>query len=46
MNGAIPPLPQYDFMAWFSFKRNAQGELYLYLYLYLMVLTQMHAVVI
>jgi hypothetical protein len=33
MNGAIPPLPQYDFMVWCPVK--AQGQLYLYLYLYL-----------
>jgi hypothetical protein len=32
MSGAIPPLPQYAFMAWCSVK--AQGQLYLYLYLY------------
>jgi hypothetical protein len=31
MSGAIPPLPQYAFMASCSFK--AQGHLYLYLYL-------------
>jgi hypothetical protein len=30
MSGAIPPLPQYPFMAWCSVK--AQGQLYLYLY--------------
>jgi hypothetical protein len=30
MSGAIPPLPQYTFMAWCSVK--AQGQLYLYLY--------------
>jgi hypothetical protein len=29
MSGAIPPLPQYAFMAWNSVK--AQGQLYLYL---------------
>jgi hypothetical protein len=29
MSGAIPPLPQYAFMAWYSVK--AQGQLYLYL---------------
>jgi hypothetical protein len=29
MNGAIPPLPQYAFMAWYLVK--AQGQLYLYL---------------
>jgi hypothetical protein len=28
MSGAIPPLPQYAFMAWCSVK--AQGQLYLY----------------
>jgi hypothetical protein len=33
MSGAIPPLPQYAFMAWCLVK--AQGQLYLYLYLYL-----------
>jgi hypothetical protein len=31
MSGAIPPLPQYAFMARCSVK--AQGQLYLYLYL-------------
>jgi hypothetical protein len=30
MSGAIPPLPQYDFMAWCSVK--AQEHLYFYLY--------------
>jgi hypothetical protein len=30
MSGAIPPLPQYAFMAWCSVKK-AQGQLYLYL---------------
>jgi hypothetical protein len=30
MSGAIPPLPQYAFMAWYSVK--TQGQLYLYLY--------------
>jgi hypothetical protein len=30
MCGAIPPLPQYAFMAWCSVKK-AQGQLYLYL---------------
>jgi hypothetical protein len=29
MRGAIPPLPQYAFMAWCLVK--AQGQLYLYL---------------
>jgi hypothetical protein len=33
MSGAIPPLPQYAFMAWCSVKKEAQGQLYLYLYL-------------
>jgi hypothetical protein len=28
MSGAIPPLPQYAFMAWCSVKRKAQGQLY------------------
>jgi hypothetical protein len=28
MNGAVPPLPHYAFMAWCSVK--AQGQLYLY----------------
>jgi hypothetical protein len=27
--GAIPPLPQYAFMAWCSVKIEAQGQLYL-----------------
>jgi len=32
MSGAIPPLPQYAFMAWRSVtKKKAQGQLYLYL---------------
>jgi hypothetical protein len=31
MSEAIPPLPQYAFMAWCSVK--AQGQLYLHLYL-------------
>jgi hypothetical protein len=31
MSAAIPPLPQYAFMAWCSVK--AQGQLYLYLLL-------------
>jgi hypothetical protein len=31
MSGAIPPLPQYAFMAWCLVK--AQGQLYLYLFL-------------
>jgi hypothetical protein len=31
MSGAIPPLPQYAFMAWWSVE--AQGQLYLYLLL-------------
>jgi hypothetical protein len=31
MCGAIPPLPQYAFMAWCLVK--AQGQFYLYLYL-------------
>jgi hypothetical protein len=35
MSGAIPPLPQYAFMAWCSVKE--QGQLYLYIYLYLYV---------
>jgi hypothetical protein len=34
MSGAVPPLPQYAFMAWCSVKK-AQGQLYLYLYIYL-----------
>jgi hypothetical protein len=29
MRGAIPPLPQYAFMAWCSVKNKAQGQLYL-----------------
>jgi hypothetical protein len=29
MSGAVPPLPQYTFMAWCSIK--AQGQLYLFL---------------
>jgi hypothetical protein len=35
MNGAILPLAQYVFMAWYSFKKKkAQGQLYLYRLLY------------
>jgi hypothetical protein len=34
MGGAVPPLPQYAFMAWCSV-RESTGQLYLYLYLYL-----------
>jgi hypothetical protein len=34
MREAIPPLPQYAFMAWCSEKKVAQGELYLYIYYY------------
>jgi hypothetical protein len=30
MSGAIPPLPQYAFMTWFSVKKTAQGQLYLH----------------
>jgi hypothetical protein len=30
MSGAVPPFPQYTFMAWFSVK--AQGQLYFYIY--------------
>jgi hypothetical protein len=37
MNGAIPPLPQYAFMAWCSVK--AQGQLYLTLPLTYLQLT-------
>jgi len=29
MSGAIPPLPSYAFIAWYSVK--AQGQIYLYL---------------
>jgi hypothetical protein len=28
MNGAVPPLTHYTFMAWCSVKRKAQGYLY------------------
>jgi hypothetical protein len=31
MGGAVPPLPQYAFMAWCS--GGAQGQLYLYLFI-------------
>jgi hypothetical protein len=34
MSRAIPPLPQYAFMAWCSVK--AQEQLYLYIYLYIL----------
>jgi hypothetical protein len=30
MSGAVPPLPQYAFMAWCPVK--AQGQLYIYLF--------------
>jgi hypothetical protein len=33
MNGALPPLTQYAFMAWCSVKKKAQGQYYLYLLL-------------
>jgi hypothetical protein len=36
MSGAIPPLPQYAFMAWCLVK--AQGKLYLYLVLLIKVI--------
>jgi hypothetical protein len=32
MRGAILPLPQHAFMAWWSVKKIAQGQLYLYLF--------------
>jgi hypothetical protein len=35
MSGAISPLPQYAFMAWYLVKAQGQLCLYLYLYLYL-----------
>jgi len=31
----VPPLPQYAFMAWYSAKKKAQGQLYLNLNLYI-----------
>jgi hypothetical protein len=31
MSGAIPPFPQYAFMAWCSVKK-AQGKLYLFIW--------------
>jgi hypothetical protein len=31
MRGAIPPLPQYAFMAWYTVTKTAQGQIYLYL---------------
>jgi hypothetical protein len=34
MSGAIPPLPQYAFMASCSVKKKAQGQLYLYQVMY------------
>jgi hypothetical protein len=33
MSGALHSLPQYAFMAWWSVKKIAQGQLYFYLYL-------------
>jgi len=30
MSGTIPPLPQYAFIAWCSFKKKAHGQFYLY----------------
>jgi hypothetical protein len=30
MSGAIPPLPQYALMAWCSFTKKSQGQIYLY----------------
>jgi hypothetical protein len=35
MSGAVTPLPQYAFMAWFSVK--AQGQLYIYLIRYVKI---------
>jgi len=40
MRGAIPPLPQYAFMAWSLVK--AQGQLYLYLYLSIYLFIYIH----
>jgi hypothetical protein len=37
MSGAVPPLPQYAFMAWCSVKK-AQGQLYLYLALIIIII--------
>jgi hypothetical protein len=31
MHGAIPPLPQYDFLAWCSVKKKAHRQIYLHL---------------
>jgi hypothetical protein len=31
MGGAIHPFPQYAFMAWYSAKKTAKGQLYLYI---------------
>jgi len=31
MHGTIHPLPQYDFMAWYSVEKEAQGQIYLHL---------------
>jgi hypothetical protein len=33
MIGAIPPLPQYAFMAWYSVKEKYMGNFTFYLYL-------------
>jgi hypothetical protein len=42
MSGAIPPLPQYAFMAWCLVKAQGQLELYLYLILYIYLATVQH----
>jgi len=39
MSGAIPPLPQYAFMACYSIKKKAQGQFYLYLTLPYLILS-------
>jgi len=38
MRGAVPPFPQYAFLAW-CWVRKAQGRFYLYLYIEVIVVT-------
>jgi len=37
MRGSIPPLPQYNYMAWCSVKKKAQGQLYIYLIKFIVI---------
>jgi hypothetical protein len=45
MGGAVPPLPQYAFMAWCSVG-GAQGQLYLYLFIIIIIIIIVMAVVV